>query len=56
LQETEKTIMIIITGAAGFIGSNLLTRLNADGYNDIVLQMIFQGKINPGTLQAKLIL
>ncbi|MGF1584939.1 MAG: ADP-glyceromanno-heptose 6-epimerase [Bacteroidales bacterium] len=29
--------MIIITGAAGFIGSNLLTRLNADGYNDIVL-------------------
>lgn len=29
--------MIIITGAAGFIGSNLLTRLNADGFNDIVL-------------------
>jgi ADP-L-glycero-D-manno-heptose 6-epimerase len=29
--------MIVITGAAGFIGSNLLTRLNADGYNDIVL-------------------
>ncbi len=29
--------MIIITGAAGFIGSNLLARLNSDGYRDIVL-------------------
>jgi ADP-L-glycero-D-manno-heptose 6-epimerase len=37
LQETDIKEMIIITGAAGFIGSNLLTRLNADGYNDIVI-------------------
>ena len=29
--------MIILTGAAGFIGSNLLTGLNAAGYNDLVL-------------------
>ena len=29
--------MIIITGAAGFIGSNLLARLNAEGFSDIVI-------------------
>jgi ADP-L-glycero-D-manno-heptose 6-epimerase len=29
--------MIVITGAAGFIGSNLLTELNAQGYRDLVL-------------------
>ncbi len=29
--------MIIITGAAGFIGSCLITRLNEDGFNDLVL-------------------
>ena len=45
--------MIIITGAAGFIGSNLLTKLNAENYKDIVLvddfsktnkKMNFEGK------------
>lgn len=29
--------MIVVTGAAGFIGSGLVARLNSDGYNDIVL-------------------
>lgn len=29
--------MIVITGAAGFIGSNILSRLNYEGYRDIVL-------------------
>jgi ADP-L-glycero-D-manno-heptose 6-epimerase len=29
--------MIIVTGAAGFIGSNLVARLNAEGYRDIIL-------------------
>ena len=29
--------MITITGAAGFIGSALVARLNADGFNDLVL-------------------
>ena len=29
--------MIIVTGAAGFIGSCLVGKLNAEGYNDIVL-------------------
>jgi ADP-L-glycero-D-manno-heptose 6-epimerase len=45
--------MIIITGAAGFIGSNLLTKLNEENYKDIVLvddfsktnkQINFEGK------------
>lgn len=29
--------MIIVTGAAGFIGSNLVSRLNSEGYIDLVL-------------------
>jgi ADP-L-glycero-D-manno-heptose 6-epimerase len=29
--------MIVVTGAAGFIGSCLVTRLNADNFNDIVV-------------------
>ncbi|REJ81609.1 MAG: ADP-glyceromanno-heptose 6-epimerase [Bacteroidetes bacterium] len=29
--------MIIVTGAAGFIGSCLLARLNEEGYNDVVI-------------------
>jgi ADP-L-glycero-D-manno-heptose 6-epimerase len=29
--------MIVITGAAGFIGSCLISRLNADGFNDLIL-------------------
>lgn len=29
--------MIIVTGAAGFIGSQLVSRLNQEGFNDIVL-------------------
>ncbi len=29
--------MIIVTGAAGFIGSNLVARLNDDNFNDLVL-------------------
>jgi ADP-L-glycero-D-manno-heptose 6-epimerase len=29
--------MILVTGAAGFIGSNVVGRLNADNFNDIVI-------------------
>lgn len=29
--------MIIVTGAAGFIGSNLVTKLNDEGFKDIIL-------------------
>ncbi len=36
--------MIIITGAAGFIGSNLLEKLNREGFTDIVLVDDFSHK------------
>lgn len=36
--------MIIITGAAGFIGSNMALRLNMDGLNDLVLVDSFRNK------------
>jgi ADP-L-glycero-D-manno-heptose 6-epimerase len=36
--------MIIITGAAGFIGSNLLERLNKEGFTDLVLVDDFSHK------------
>ena len=29
--------MIIVTGAAGFIGSCLIQRLNEEGFNDLIL-------------------
>ena len=29
--------MIVITGARGFIGSNLIEKLNAEGYEDLIL-------------------
>jgi ADP-L-glycero-D-manno-heptose 6-epimerase len=34
--------MIVITGAAGFIGSNLAAKLNSEGYRDIVLADDFE--------------
>jgi len=36
--------MIIITGAAGFIGSNLLERLNKEGFTDLILVDDFSHK------------
>ncbi|MBP6649494.1 MAG: NAD-dependent epimerase/dehydratase family protein, partial [Bacteroidia bacterium] len=30
-------MMIVVTGAAGFIGSSLVSRLLEDGYRDIVV-------------------
>ena len=37
--------MIIITGAAGFVGSCLASRLNRDGYVDLVLVDDFSKEI-----------
>lgn len=36
--------MIVITGAAGFIGSNLITKLNSEGYKDLILVDDFSRK------------
>ncbi len=34
---TDKRKYIVVTGAAGFIGCNLVHRLNADGYSNLIL-------------------
>ena len=36
--------MIVVTGAAGFIGSNLVKKLNDEGYRDVVLVDDFSNK------------
>ncbi len=46
--------MIIITGAAGFIGSNLISKLNAEGYKDLVLVDDFKRKIKTPNFEGKI--
>lgn len=45
--------MIIVTGAAGFIGSNMVSKLNAEGYADIVLVDDFTKKEKLPNLEEK---
>jgi ADP-L-glycero-D-manno-heptose 6-epimerase len=45
--------MIVVTGAAGFIGSCLVTRLNADNFNDIVAVDNFTVAKKEPNLQGK---
>lgn len=45
--------MIVVTGAAGFIGSCLLTKLNNEGYTDLVLVDDFSIEAKKGNWQAK---
>ena len=45
--------MIVVTGAAGFIGSCLVTRLNADNFNDIVVVDNFSVAKKEPNLQGK---
>jgi ADP-L-glycero-D-manno-heptose 6-epimerase len=45
--------MIVITGAAGFIGSCLLAKLNEEGFNDIVLVDDFSKKEKLRNLEGK---
>lgn len=55
--------MIIVTGAGGFIGSNLASRLNRDGYQDLVLVDDFtsgvglhgsRGRVNDGSKENRI--
>jgi len=46
-------IMIVVTGAAGFIGSALVSGLNAAGYNDIVLVDDFSKTEKDNNLEGK---
>lgn len=47
--------MIIVTGAAGFIGSNLIGKLNDEGYNDIIAVDDFSTPAKAPNLEHKLI-
>ena len=45
--------MIIVTGAAGFIGSCLVSRLNDDGFSDLILVDEFSNPEKSGNLDGK---
>ncbi|MCX6351281.1 MAG: ADP-glyceromanno-heptose 6-epimerase [Bacteroidetes bacterium] len=45
--------MIVITGAAGFIGSCLVSRLNEDGFNDLILVDDFSNPTKNKNLEGK---
>jgi ADP-L-glycero-D-manno-heptose 6-epimerase len=45
--------MIIITGAAGFIGSCLVSKLNSEGFNDLILVDDFSGAEKMKNLEGK---
>lgn len=45
--------MIVVTGAAGFIGSNMVSKLNAENFKDIVLVDDFSKKEKYKNLEAK---
>jgi len=45
--------MIVVTGAAGFIGSNLVSRLNKEGYNNLILVDKFDNSQKNKNLEGK---
>ena len=45
--------MIVVTGAAGFIGSNMVSRLNADNFNDIIVVDDFSNPEKNKNLEGK---
>ena len=58
IQETDYLlqillIMIVITGAAGFIGSNFVSKLNSEGYSDLILVDDFSSKQKKINLKDK---
>ena len=49
----KKTIMIVITGAAGFIGSAMVSKLNSENFNDLVLVDDFSNETKNKNLNNK---
>jgi len=47
--------MIVVTGAAGFIGSCLVSKLNEEGYNDVVVVDDFSNERKNANLEGKTI-
>ncbi len=45
--------MIVITGAAGFIGSNMVAKLNEEGYDNLILVDDFSSEIKNKNLENK---
>ncbi|MGD2035679.1 MAG: ADP-glyceromanno-heptose 6-epimerase [Bacteroidales bacterium] len=45
--------MIIITGAAGFIGSNMVSKLNSESHSDLILVDHFSNKLKNKNLEDK---
>lgn len=45
--------MIVVTGAAGFIGSNLVSKLNKEGYTDLILVDLFDNDQKNKNLEDK---
>ena len=45
--------MIIVTGAAGFIGSNMVAKLNEEGFTDLILVDDFSSEVKNKNLENK---
>ena len=45
--------MIVVTGAAGFIGSCLVSHLNEEGYKDLILVDSFESELKAPNLESK---
>ena len=45
--------MIVITGAAGFIGSNMVSKLNGEGYGELILVDDFSNELKNKNLENK---
>ena len=42
---SKTSLMIVVTGAAGFIGNNLIQRLNQDNFNAIIAVDKFDNEV-----------
>ncbi len=49
----KTTCMIVVTGAAGFIGSCMIARLNESNFNNIIAVDVFQDEFKNQNLAGK---